>query len=62
MVSNDRENIERRIKFLRNRAEEVRTIAADMRHLSARATLVKIAVAYDDLADVLEHHSVRQTG
>jgi hypothetical protein len=42
-----------RLRQLREKAEELRTVAENMRLPSARASLLKMAAAYDDLAKML---------
>jgi hypothetical protein len=42
-----------RLRQLREKAEELRIVAADMRQPSSRASLLKMAAAYDDLAKLL---------
>jgi hypothetical protein len=44
---------EQRIRRLRDLAAEVRILAADMRHDESRASLMQIAMAYDELATLL---------
>jgi len=46
-------NHDLRLRLLRDKAEELRIVAADMRQPSARASLLKMAAAYDDLAKLL---------
>jgi hypothetical protein len=46
-------NHDLRLRLLRDKAQELRTIAADMRQPSSRASLLKMAAAYDDLAELL---------
>jgi hypothetical protein len=46
-------NYEQRIRRLRDLAAEVRILAADMRHDESRASLMQIAIAYDELATIL---------
>jgi len=48
-----RENAESRIKILRNRAEQIRTDAAKIRQERIRASMLKIAISYDKVADSL---------
>src|SRR5262249_40427202 len=42
-----------KIKRLHHLSAEVRTLAADMRHQESRSSLLKIALAYDELAIIL---------
>jgi hypothetical protein len=46
-------NDDLRLRLLREKAEELRTVAANMRLPSARASLLKMAATYDDLAKML---------
>jgi hypothetical protein len=46
-------NNDLRLRRLREKAEELRIVAANMRLPSARASLLKMAAAYDDLAKML---------
>ena len=46
--------MERRIRALRLRAEEARTIADGMHHATTRATMLQIASIYDHTAALLE--------
>jgi hypothetical protein len=46
-------NDDLRLRRLREKAEELRFGAANMRLPSARASLLKMAAAYDDLAKML---------
>ena len=41
-------------EFWRFRAEEVRTIADDMKMVEAKAMMTRLAAAYERIADVLE--------
>jgi hypothetical protein len=50
----DRKNMRRNTRWLRNRAEEVRTAAEDMHDPDSRRTLLLIAASYETMADHLE--------
>ena len=43
-----------RVRSLRLRAEETRTVAEQMHHASTQATMLRIARAYERTADLLE--------
>jgi len=53
MAAGNFQEYEQKIRRLRDRAAEVRILAADMRHHESRASLLQIAAAYDELANIL---------
>jgi hypothetical protein len=53
MAAGNFQEYEQKIRRLRDRAAEVRILAADMRHHESRASLLQIAAAYDELANML---------
>lgn len=53
MSAGDFQEYEQKIKRLRDRAAEVRILAADMRHHESRASLLQMAAIYDELASLL---------
>ena len=53
MSADNKQDYEQKIRRLRDLAAEVRLLAADMRHHQSRASLLQIAAAYDDLANIL---------
>jgi hypothetical protein len=54
-------NDDLRLRLLRDKAEELRIVAADMRQPSARASLLKLAAVYDDLAELLSRFARSQS-
>jgi hypothetical protein len=55
-----RENAEARIKKLRDRAEEIRTYAVNIRQERIRASMLNIASSYDRVADSLARFLARK--
>ena len=60
------QEFDRKIKWLHNRAEEVRTSAEDMRNPESRRTILLLAASYEVMASHLEtackHLSLKRTG
>jgi len=54
MSSDEGEVPKARIKKLRNRAHEIRAVAADIVDQRARESMINIAKTYDNTADLLE--------
>jgi len=54
MRSNEREDPKTRIQKTRDRADQLRTTAAEIRNSRIRASMLKIAKTYDSTADLLE--------
>jgi hypothetical protein len=50
----NREDIDHKIRWLRARAEEVRTAAEGMQHPSSRESMLHIARTYEKMASHLE--------
>jgi hypothetical protein len=53
MPAGDFQEYEQKIRRLRDRAAEVRILAADMRHHESRASLLQMAAIYDELASLM---------
>ena len=62
----DPKDVRRDTRWLRNRAEEVRTAAEDMHDPDSRRTLLLIAASYETMANHLEtaaeHLTLSSTG
>jgi hypothetical protein len=56
------DNRETRIQKIRERAEEIRTAAAEIQNPKVRASMLNIARTYDNTADLLERMLAKDDG